>query len=86
MQSGYPGLDLAQVIFAVAMLMVLIGFAYWGWQAHGRIKKLERQLRDFKELEPEGYEEEEGTDALSEGARIQADEEQARQRDILEHG
>lgn len=85
MRSGYPGIDISQVIFAGAILLVLLGFAFWGWQTHRRLKKVEQTLRDFRELEPEGYEEEETTDEFSEGARLEADEEGARRRHILEH-
>lgn len=86
MQSGYFGLDLSQIIFGGAVIVVLIGFAYWGWLTRRRIQKLEKELRDFRELEPEGFEEEPDLDAFSEGARLDADEALARRRDIVEHG
>ena len=86
MSGSYFGLDLSQLIFAGGILMVFIGFAVWGLHTRTRIKKLEDSLRDFRELEPEGYEEEETTDATSEGARLKADAEAARERDLVEHG
>lgn len=87
MRSGYFGIDLSQIIFAGAILIVFVGFAIWGLNTRQRLKKIEEALalRDFRELEPEGYEEEETTDPFSEGARLDADEESARQRDIREH-
>ncbi len=85
MQSGYIGLDLAQVIFAVAVVMVLIGLAVYLRRTLQRVQKVEQQLRDFRELEPEGFDEEDTLDTISEGARIRADEEAARQQDIVEH-
>lgn len=86
MNSGYFGLDLSQIIFGGAVILVFIGFAYWGWLTRRRIQRLEQALRDFRELEPEGYEEETSVDPFSEGARLDADESLARQRDIVEHG
>lgn len=83
--SGYFGIDLSQIIFGVAVIIVLIGFAYWGWLTRRRIQRLEQAMRDFRELEPEGFEEESAVDAFSEGARMDADEALARQRDIAEH-
>ncbi len=85
MESGYIGLDLAQIIFAGAVIIVLIGFAVWGFRTRRRLDKVEKELRDFRELEPEGYEEEDTLDTISEGARLRADREAAQQRDILEH-
>jgi hypothetical protein len=85
MESGYVGLTLAQIIFAAAVILVFIGFAIWGLKTHGRVRKLEAALRDFRELEPEGYEEEETLDTISEGARLRADSDAARERDIIEH-
>jgi len=84
-QSGYIGIDLAQIIFAIAIVIVLIGFAVWGWRTSQQIKKVETMLRDFRELEPEGYEEPRTLDTISEGARLKADAEAARERDIIEH-
>ena len=86
MSASYFGLDQTQLIFAGGILRVFIGFAVWGLHRSTRIKKLEDSLRDFRELEPEGYEEEETTDATSEGARLKADAEAARERDLVEHG
>ena len=83
--SGYFGLSLAQVIFAGFVLLVFIGFAVWGFRTHSRIQRLEAAVRDFRELEPEGFEEEATTETFSEGGRLSADEEAARQRDFLEH-
>jgi hypothetical protein len=85
MQSGYFGLDLSQIIFAGGVVFVFIGFAVWGLRTRRRIQKVEQMLRDFRELEPEGYEEEETRETITEGGRLEADEEVARQRDILEH-
>lgn len=85
MESGYFGLDLSQIIFGGAVILVLVGFAYWGWLTRRRIQSLEEALRDFRELEPEGYDEENVADPFSEGARLDADESLARQRDIAEH-
>jgi len=85
MESGYIGLDLSQIIFGIAAIVVLIVFALWGYNTHQRVKKLEEAMRDFRELEPEGYEEEETLDTTSEGARLKADSEAARERDIIEH-
>jgi hypothetical protein len=84
--SGYAGLDISQVIFGIMVLVVFALFMVWGLRTRKQIKNLERQLRDFQELEPEGYDEEGQVDALSEGAMMEADEEAARQRDALEHG
>lgn len=84
MESGYFGLDLSQIIFGGAVILVLIGFAYWGWLTRRRIQKLEEALR-LRDLEPEGFEEESSVDPFSEGARLDADETLARRRDIVEH-
>lgn len=32
MQSGYFGIDLSQIIFGGAVILVLIGFAVWGFR------------------------------------------------------
>lgn len=86
MTSIYWGLDVGQIIFAVVMIMVLIGFATWGYRTRERIRELEEIVlkRDFRELEAEGFEEENTVDAFSEGARLESEEQQARERDILE--
>ena len=83
--ASYFGLDLSQIIFAAAVIMVLIGFAIWGMRTRTRIKKLEETISDFRDLEPEGYDEEEDIDAISEGARLKADSDAARERDIIQH-
>ena len=87
MQDIFWGIDVAQLIFAGIIIMILVGFATWGFRTRDRIDKLEEMMRqrDFRELEPEGYEEESAVDAFSEGARLEADEEVARERDIIEH-
>jgi hypothetical protein len=87
MQDIFWGIDVAQLIFAGLMIAVLIGFATWGFRTRDRIKELEAIVasRDFRELEPEGYEEETTVDAFSEGARLEADEQLARERDIADH-
>jgi len=87
MQDIFWGIDVAQLIFAGIMIMILVGFATWGYRTRGRIERLEAIVakRDFRELEPEGYEEETMVDAFSEGARLEADEQLARERDIIEH-
>lgn len=85
MDSGYLGLNLAQIIFAIFVLLVFLIFAVWGFRTRRRIKKLEAAVRDFRELEPEGYEEEETEEIFSEAGRLTADAEAARQRDIREH-
>lgn len=86
MKSIYWGIDVGQLIFAGIMLMILAGFATWGYRTRSRIKELEAIVfkRDFRELEAEGYEEDAAVDAFSEGARLEADEQVARERDILE--
>jgi hypothetical protein len=84
MQDIFWGIDVSQIIFAGIMVAVLIGFAIWGFRTRDRINKLEAQVRDFRELEIEGYEEEATVDAYSEGARLEADERGARERDIAE--
>ena len=33
MQSSYFGIDLAQIIFGGAVLLIFIGFAFWGLQS-----------------------------------------------------
>lgn len=81
--SGYPGIDISQLIFGGTMIIVLIFFAAWGITVSRRMSKMEKDMRDFRELEPEGYEEEEGLDTMSEAARLKADSEAARQRDIV---
>lgn len=87
MQDIFWGIDVAQLIFAGVMIMILVGFATWGFRTRERIRELEEIVfkRDFRELEPEGFEEETGVDAFSEGARLEADEQVARERDIIEH-
>lgn len=45
MQSSYFGIDLAQIIFGGAMLLLLIGFGFWGLQSlHKPDKKDEHDL------------------------------------------
>lgn len=80
------GIDAAQLIFAGIMILILIGFATWGLRAQSRIRELEDKVfqRDFRELEEEGFEEESAVDAFSEGARLEADEQLAREQDIME--
>jgi hypothetical protein len=87
MQDIYWGIDAAQLIFAGIIIAVLVGFATWGYRTRGRIDELEAIVmkRDFRELEAEGYEEETAVDAFSEGARLEADEQVERERDIIEH-
>ncbi len=83
--SGYFGIDISQIIFAGVIIVVLIGFAYWGWTTRQRVKKLEEAMRDYRDIEPEGFEEEPVTDPFSEGAMLDADDAVARNRDIAEH-
>ncbi|MHB0914333.1 MAG: hypothetical protein ACYC5A_11140 [Thermoleophilia bacterium] len=84
MKSIYWGLDVGQIIFAAIMIMILIGFATWGYRTRERIRELEEIVlkRDFRELEAEGFEEETNVDAFSEGARLEAEEQMAREQDI----
>ncbi|HZD40269.1 MAG TPA: hypothetical protein VE131_06070 [Terriglobales bacterium] len=84
MQSGYFGIDVSQMIFAGVMVLLLIVFGIWAIQIRRRVKIIEKQLRDFRELEPEGYQEPKTLDAISEGARLETDEQLARESDVLE--
>lgn len=87
MKDIYWGIDVGQLIFAGVMILILVGFATWAYRLRERVVKLEEIIRkrDFRELEPEGYDEEGSVDAFSEGARLEADEKAARERDIMEH-
>lgn len=85
MDNSYLGLNIAQYVFAFVILIIFIGFAVWGFRTRQRIQRLEEALRDFRELEPEGYEEEETLDSFSEGARLQADTEAAVKDEALRH-
>lgn len=84
MKSIYWGLDVGQIIFAAIMIMILVGFATWGYRTRERIRELEEIVlkRDFRELEAEGFEEETNVDPFSEGARLEAEEQMAREQDI----
>ncbi|MCL5882882.1 MAG: hypothetical protein M1539_02735 [Actinobacteria bacterium] len=85
LDNSYLGLNIAQYVFAFVILLFFIGFAVWGYRTRQRIQRLEEALRDFRELEPEGYEEEDTRDSFSEGARLQADEEASLQNEALKH-
>lgn len=42
MQSSYFGIDLAQIIFGGAVLLLFIGFAVWGLQSLRRSDKRDK--------------------------------------------
>jgi hypothetical protein len=86
MESAYFGIDVAQFIFAGVAVLALLVFGIWSIATMRRIKRIEEAIRDFRELEAEGFEEEEGTDAFSEGARLEAEESLARQGRALKEG
>lgn len=85
MNSEFLGLTVSQFIFAGLVFLIFVAFAIWGLRTRRRIDRLEKELRDFRELEPEGYEEIEPLD-ISEPARMEAEEEAARQQRYRQAG
>lgn len=82
MNDIYAGIDLGQVIIGLLFLLIFGLFVLWGFRSlHSRMSEVEKKVdhvhRSYRDIEPEGYEEEPvepddeaqrtlGSDAMSE--------------------